>query len=203
MPSRSSASPYACRHPAGRKRCLLAPAHTQKSQLAHGKSPSEQQKKAAVALNHHTTRRPWSRAVGLGSLVLHGQLAMEHRERQANREGPTPPRRVVIEHHAADAGWAARVLPMPVPSSSCPGTWCVGWAKKRRSTGSAYLYPKIRYSWSSDCQPRVPGIAAILRRTDAVDISLVVSVTRCSPEHKVCKKRKTRNAKIHICQKLS
>ena len=37
---------------------------------------------------------------------------MKHKRTKANRAGPKPPRRVVIEHHPADAGWAARVLPM-------------------------------------------------------------------------------------------
>ena len=39
--------------------------------------------------------------------------------KQTNK--PRPPRRVVIEHHAADAGWAARVLPMRAQPQTRPG----------------------------------------------------------------------------------
>ena len=39
-----------------RKWCLWAPAHTQRPRLAHWKSASEQEKKAAVTLNNHTER---------------------------------------------------------------------------------------------------------------------------------------------------
>ena len=41
---------------------------------------------ARVVLNHHTMRQPWSLVVGLGSLVLHGQLAIKHKGTKANRE---------------------------------------------------------------------------------------------------------------------
>ena len=60
-------------------------------------------------------RRHWSLAAGLGPLLLHGPFAMEHERTKANRKGPRPPRRVVIEHHAADARWANRALPMRAP----------------------------------------------------------------------------------------
>ena len=54
-----------------------------------------------------------------------------HRAINANPKRPRPPRCVVIEHHAPDAGWAARVLLF----------FCllVGWLADSRSRGSVAL----------------------------------------------------------------
>ena len=67
-------------------RCLWAPAHTQRLRSSHQISPREQGNDGAVALNNHTERQRPSLAVGLGSVLLHGQLAMRQRGRKANRE---------------------------------------------------------------------------------------------------------------------
>ncbi len=60
--------------------------HTHRLRSSHQISPSEQENDGTVALNNHTERRRPSLAVGLGSLLLHGPFAMEHRGRQANHE---------------------------------------------------------------------------------------------------------------------
>ena len=105
--SRNLASPCAYQHPEGRKSSLLVPEHTQKSRSVTNKGASEQEKKAAVALNEAAV---WSHSChpsGAFYSSRHAGFAagVEH----ARWMGPERPTRDVHAQAECDAGCAARV----------------------------------------------------------------------------------------------
>ena len=62
------------------------------------------------------------------------------------------------------------------------------------------LVPKNSVIITSGQELRVPGIAAFLSRTDAVDSGLVVGATRCPSELELCQTQKLRTRKFHVRQ---
>ena len=96
---------------------------------------------------------------------------------------------MVIEHHAADAGWAGRAYFRDARSGlGLLVKWAViGSGKEERQSSEAFLRGICSYSCANR-GPQVPGIVAIVCLADVVDIDLVVSMTAC-PSQQICPDR--------------